>query len=78
MTCARLKMLEFMFCFLRRYTYKKQQSVVPPVRFLYGYTKEQYRLKSFKVLVHCTCTIYLMSMWLYFRKIGLGIHVPCL
>lgn len=55
MTCARLKMLEFMFCFLRRYTYKKQQSVVPPVRFLYGYTKEQYRLKSFKVLVHCRC-----------------------
>lgn len=29
MTCARLNMLEFMFCFLRRYTYKKQQSVVP-------------------------------------------------
>lgn len=63
MTCARLKMLEFMFCFLRRYTYKKQQSVVPPVRVLYGYTKEQYRLKSFKVLVHCSVCVYLYDLF---------------
>lgn len=63
MTCARLKMLEFMFCFLRRYTYKKQQSVVPPVRFLYGYTKEQYRLKSFKVLVNCSVCVYLYDLF---------------
>lgn len=53
-----------MFCFLRRYTYKKQQSVIPPVRFLYGYTKEQYRLKSFKVLVHCRCVcVYLYDLF---------------